>query len=56
MKCLEDCTIEQVKEMSFEELKVLCENMDKEEWITNTKRTIIDMLGVIEAKKPLIKS
>lgn len=56
MKCLEDYTIEQVKEMSFEELKVLYENMAKEKWMTETKQTVIDILDVMSANKSVIEN
>lgn len=56
MKCLENYTIERVKKMSFEELKVLCEDMAKETWVEETKQAVINVLDVMEAKKLSIEN
>ena len=56
MKCLEGYTVEQVKEMSYEELKVLWEKIVIEKQTMDMRHTIVDMLEIIEAKKPMIES
>lgn len=56
MKCLENYTIEQVKEMSFEELKLLWEKMVVEKQTADMRHTILDLLDVMEAEKPLIEN
>jgi len=58
MKCLEDYTIEQVKQMSYEELMVLGETMAKEIHETNLRNKIVNMIDVMQAEsnKSLIES
>jgi len=56
MKCLENYTIEQVKEMSFPELKVLWDLVVEEKQTMDLRATIVNMLEIMEAKKPLIES
>lgn len=56
MKCLEDYTIEQVKEMSYEELKVLWEKIAEEKHAMDMRATIVSMLEIMEANKSVIES
>lgn len=56
MKCLENYTIEQIKEMSSAELDVLWENVVAEEMADNIRNDIIDRLTKMEEKKPKIES
>lgn len=53
MKCLEGYTIEQVKEMSFEELKWLWDRIVAEKQAIEIQHTIISMLDAIEANKSI---
>ncbi|MBW1728959.1 MAG: hypothetical protein JRJ62_15630 [Deltaproteobacteria bacterium] len=55
MTCLENYTIEQVKEMSPSELKVLWNVIVEEKQAMDIRATVIDMLEIMEAKKPLIE-
>jgi len=55
MKCLEGYTIEQVKEMSPSELKVLWDMIVEEKQAMDMCATIVNMLEIMEAKKPLIE-
>lgn len=56
MKCLEGYTIEQIKEMSPEELKVLWDKIVYEKQAMDIQHTVIDMIEVMNAKKPTIES
>ena len=56
MKCLENYTIEQVEEMSLSELKVLWDTIIEEKQTMDLRATIVDMLEIMENKKPLIES
>lgn len=56
MKCLEPYTIEQVKEMPPSELKVLWDIIVEEKQAMDMRITIVNMLEIMEAKKPLIES
>ena len=56
MKCLEPYIIEQVKEMSREELITLWNEMNEEKREVDIRHTIISLIDVMEAKKPLIES
>jgi hypothetical protein len=56
MKCLEGYTIEQVKEMTCEELKELWNNIAEEKWEMDIRHTIVDMIEVMNAKRPMIES
>lgn len=56
MKCLENIKIEQVKGMSFSDLEALCENIGKEEWMAETKQSIIAKLKIMKGQKPLIEN
>lgn len=56
MKCLEEYTIEQVKEMSPEELNVLWDNIIREKKAMDIKATVVDMIEIMNAKKPKIES
>lgn len=56
MKCLEGYTIEQVKEMSPEEIGLLWSNIVEEKQTMDIRHTIIDMLEIMNAKKPMIES
>ena len=51
MKCLESYTIEHVKEMSYEELKVLWKNIAEEKQAMDIRATIVNMLEIMEAEK-----
>jgi hypothetical protein len=51
MKCLEDYTIEHIKEMSYEELVVLWGKIVQEKQEMDMRATIVDMLEIMEAKK-----
>lgn len=55
MKCLENYTIEQVKEMSHSELIVLWNKIAEEKQAMNIQATVVDMLEIMEAKKISIK-
>jgi len=55
MKCLEPYTIEQVKEMSSPELEILWNVILEEKRAMDIRATVIDMLEIMEAKKPLIE-
>ena len=56
MKCLEEYTIEQIKEMSHEELKVLWEEFVKEKQKNEMRIVFVKELEIMEASKPLIES
>lgn len=56
MKCLEDYTIEQVEEMSREELSVVWNEMVEEKREVDRRHTIISLINVMEAEKPLIEN
>lgn len=56
MKCLEDYTIEQVKEMPYEELKLAAEKVAKEEHENLIRVKLIEMLEIMEANKSVIES
>ena len=56
MKSLEGYTIEQVKEMSLSELKVLWDTIVEEKQAMDIRATVVDMLEIMESKKPLIES
>jgi len=51
MKALEGYTIEQVKEMSPPELKVLWDIIVEEKQAMDIRATIVDMLEIMEAKR-----
>lgn len=50
MKCLEDYTIEQVKEMSYEELTVLCNKISEEQREIDMRATVVGMLEIMGAE------
>jgi len=56
MKSLEGYTIEQVKEMSFEELAVLTEKVGREMQAEDIRKKIINMIDVMDAENTLIES
>lgn len=56
MKCLEPYTIEQVKEMSHEELIVLWNKINEEKQAMDIRTTVVNMLEIMEAETPLIES
>lgn len=56
MKCLEGYTIEQVKEMSPEEINVLWDKIVEEKRTMDMRATIVNMLDVMDAKQPMIES
>ena len=56
MKSLEGYTIEQVKEMSFEELAVLAEKVGREMQAEDIRKKIINMIDVMDAENTLIES
>ena len=45
MECLEGYTVEQVKEMSYEELRVLWDKFIKEEDILHMQRRFIEVIN-----------
>jgi hypothetical protein len=51
MKCLEDYTIEHVKEMTYEELTVLWNRVVQEKQEMDIRATIVQMLEIMEAKR-----
>lgn len=55
MKCLEDYTIEQVKEMSHDELIVLWNKIIEEKQAMDIRATVVNMLETMEAEKISIK-
>ena len=56
MKSLEGYTIEQVKEMSQEELMVLAEKVNKEMQVESIRKKIVNMIDAIEAEGSLIEN
>ena len=57
MKCLEECTAEQVKEMSLEELKVLWAKIQEETAEKMVREKIIEMIqSDTDAKGNLIEN
>lgn len=56
MKCLEDYTIEQVKEMSHEELITLWNKITEEKQTMDMRATIVEMLEIMEANKSVIEN
>lgn len=48
-ECLKEIEQEDVKKMSFEELKLLVERINKEEWIFKTRQMILSILDVRDA-------
>jgi hypothetical protein len=56
MKCLERYTIEYVKEMTREELIGLWNEINEEKREMDLRATIVNMLEIMEAKKPSIES
>ena len=56
MKALEGHTIEQVKEMSYEELAVLAEKVGREMQAEDIREKIIGMIDVMDAQNTLIES
>ena len=55
MKCLEDYTIGQVKEMSYEELLVLWNNIVQEKQEMDMRATIVNILDIMSASEPMIE-
>ena len=55
MKSLEGYTIEQIKDMSYEELMVLAEKVGKELRAEEVRKKIIGMIDVVDAENTLIK-
>jgi len=55
MKSLEGYTIEQVKEMSYEELMVLAEKVNKEMQVEDIRKKIINMIDAMDAKNSVIE-
>ena len=55
MKCLEGYTVEQVKAMDYDELKDLWDDMLKEKHTIEMRSSIVEILEIIEAKKPMIE-
>lgn len=47
MKCLENYTIEQIKEMTLPELKVLWDNITEEKQAMDIRATVVDMLEIM---------
>ena len=56
MKSLEGHTIEQVKEMSQEEILFLAEKVGREIQVEDTRQKIIGMIDVMDAQNTLIES
>ena len=57
MKCLEECTVEQVKKMSLEELKVLWAKIQEETAEKMVREKIIEMIqSDTDAKGNLIEN
>jgi len=56
MKSLEGYTIEQIKEMSQEELMVLADKVGKEMRAEDIRKKIINMIDVMDAEKSVIES
>ena len=56
MKSLEGYTIEQVKEMSQEEVMVLAENVGKEMQVESMRKKIVDMIDAMDAEGSLIEN
>ena len=56
MKSLEGYTIEQVKEMSYEELTVLWDKIVEEKREMDMRATIVNMLDIMEVGKSVIES
>jgi hypothetical protein len=55
MKCLEKYTIEQIKEMTPEEIKVVWYEVVEEKQTMDKRHTIVEMIEIMEAKKPSIR-
>jgi len=55
MKSLEGYTIEQVKEMSYEELMVLAEKVNKEMQVEDIRKKIINMIDAMDAENSVIE-
>jgi hypothetical protein len=55
MKCLENYTIKHVKEMSYEELKLLAEKVAKEEHENLIRAKLIEMLDIRDARNSVIE-
>jgi len=56
MKSLEGYTVKQVKGMSYEELKVLAENVSRELQAEDIRKKIINLIETMDAEKSLIES
>ena len=56
MKCLEDYTIEQVRELSYEELKLVAEKAAKEEHENFLRTKLIEVIEIRDANMSLIES
>jgi len=56
MKSLEGYTIEQVKEMSYEELAVLAEKVGRELQAEDIRKKIINFIDAMEAETSLIEN
>lgn len=48
-ECLKEIEKEDVEQMSFEELRLLAENISKEEWVFAARQKILNILDVRDA-------
>ena len=48
-ECLKDIEQEDVKQMSFEELKLLAERINKEQWAAKVRQEILSILDIRDA-------
>ena len=56
MKCLEEYTIEYVKEMSPEEVKLLWDRFADENKVEAVRKKLIEVLEIEDANKSLIEN
>jgi len=56
MKCFEGYTIEQIKEMSSDEVKVLWDKFADESKVESARSKLIEIFEIDEAKNGLIES
>jgi len=48
-ECLKDISKEDVEQMSFEELKLLAEQINKEQWASKARHEILSILDIRDA-------
>lgn len=56
MKCLEDITVKQVKEMSYEELKIFGKRVAEEQHANAIRNELVKIIEMIEADNHRIES